>query len=291
MFKKLSEIYKENFSTKYSDNPQFQYFITDEGEIFGINKNVLTKKEFEILSLFYNHYSPPLNQKTNTYSWYEFLFNNGEIPTIKDKTSMRCIYFFLQNPLDSQKDFEEAISGLIEEPIICWFDYQSGLIVYTSEHLTISENDWEQWINSFTTDLLINIQLFIGQLHHINNSGVKKIHREMRLINETRSSLPSHVLKTVYQLQFDYLLKSNHQVIQDLSSDKLLDSLSDVELRKTLKVLIENHLNLSLTAKEMYIHRNSLQYRLDKFSTNTGIQLKDFSQVSFVYWLIKAMGN
>ena len=44
----------------------------------------------------------------------------------------------------------------------------------------------------------------------------------------------------------------------------------------TIKVFLENNLNASLTAKKLYIHRNTLQYRIDKFIDKTGIQLKDF---------------
>jgi DNA-binding PucR family transcriptional regulator len=44
----------------------------------------------------------------------------------------------------------------------------------------------------------------------------------------------------------------------------------------SIKVFLENNLNASLTAKKLYIHRNTLQYRIDKFIDKTGIQLKDF---------------
>jgi DNA-binding PucR family transcriptional regulator len=50
----------------------------------------------------------------------------------------------------------------------------------------------------------------------------------------------------------------------------------DPELFTTIKVFLENNLNASLTAKKLYIHRNTLQYRIDKFIEKTGVQLKDF---------------
>jgi DNA-binding PucR family transcriptional regulator len=50
----------------------------------------------------------------------------------------------------------------------------------------------------------------------------------------------------------------------------------DPELYTTIKVFLENNLNASLTAKKLYIHRNTLQYRIDKFIDKTGVQLKDF---------------
>jgi DNA-binding PucR family transcriptional regulator len=50
----------------------------------------------------------------------------------------------------------------------------------------------------------------------------------------------------------------------------------DPEMYSSIKVFLENNLNASLTAKKLYIHRNTLQYRIDKFIDKTGIQLKDF---------------
>lgn len=52
--------------------------------------------------------------------------------------------------------------------------------------------------------------------------------------------------------------------------------LEDPELYTTIKVFLENNLNASLTAKKLFIHRNTLQYRIDKFIDKTGVQLKDF---------------
>jgi DNA-binding PucR family transcriptional regulator len=52
--------------------------------------------------------------------------------------------------------------------------------------------------------------------------------------------------------------------------------LDDPEMFSTIKVFLENNLNASMTAKKLFIHRNTLQYRIDKFVEKTGIQLKDF---------------
>lgn len=50
----------------------------------------------------------------------------------------------------------------------------------------------------------------------------------------------------------------------------------DNEMRSTIKVLFNNQLNIAETAKELYIHRNTLIYRLDKFQKLTGLDLRNF---------------
>jgi DNA-binding PucR family transcriptional regulator len=64
-------------------------------------------------------------------------------------------------------------------------------------------------------------------------------------------------------------------------SEKLFLELEDVfqedpEMFVTIRTFLENNLNASVTAKKLYIHRNTLQYRVDKFTEKTGIGLKDF---------------
>lgn len=50
----------------------------------------------------------------------------------------------------------------------------------------------------------------------------------------------------------------------------------DETLMHTVDVFIENGLNVSLTARKLYMHRNTLQYRLNVIRRITGINLKSF---------------
>ena len=43
-----------------------------------------------------------------------------------------------------------------------------------------------------------------------------------------------------------------------------------------MQALFENNLNLSVTARELYTHRNTLVYRLDKIKKISGLDLKMF---------------
>lgn len=84
----------------------------------------------------------------------------------------------------------------------------------------------------------------------------------------------------------DYLLS---KIIVDLPQDRLneyinsiiLDRKSEIfndkELLLTGDCFLKNNLNLSETARDMYIHRNTLTYRLDKIERLTGLDIKKFS--------------
>ncbi|WP_218654383.1 helix-turn-helix domain-containing protein, partial [Streptococcus pluranimalium] len=48
----------------------------------------------------------------------------------------------------------------------------------------------------------------------------------------------------------------------------------------------QEHGNLVQTAQRLFIHRNSLQYRLDKCYQATGLNLKDLDDLALAYLLI-----
>ena len=52
--------------------------------------------------------------------------------------------------------------------------------------------------------------------------------------------------------------------------------LSDEELMSTIYAFFENSLNTSVTSSKTFMHRNTLNYRLDKVKKLTGLNLKLF---------------
>lgn len=50
----------------------------------------------------------------------------------------------------------------------------------------------------------------------------------------------------------------------------------DEETLATVNAFFENNLNISETARQMYLHRNTLGYRLDKIMKTTGLDVKKF---------------
>ena len=68
---------------------------------------------------------------------------------------------------------------------------------------------------------------------------------------------------------------------------------SDRDLAVTAEQFLENNLNLSQTSRTLFLHRNTLMYRLDKIKRLTGLDIKNFSDavtfrvISIVYKLLK----
>lgn len=62
-----------------------------------------------------------------------------------------------------------------------------------------------------------------------------------------------------------------------LSSEEAMSVFSDDEMVSTAEEFLENNLNVSETSRNLYMHRNTLMYRLDKIDRATGLNIKRFS--------------
>ena len=63
--------------------------------------------------------------------------------------------------------------------------------------------------------------------------------------------------------------------IKEIFNNKSLDDF-DEELLSTVNKFFENNLNVSETSRQLYIHRNTLVYRLDKIQKGTNLDLRTF---------------
>ncbi len=64
--------------------------------------------------------------------------------------------------------------------------------------------------------------------------------------------------------------------VNELLGEGFIQDRSAQELLNTVKVFLDNNLNVSEASRVLYIHRNTLMYRLDKFNKMTGLDCTGF---------------
>jgi carbohydrate diacid regulator len=62
-----------------------------------------------------------------------------------------------------------------------------------------------------------------------------------------------------------------------LLDDKALEILEDRQMMETAEEFLNNSLNVSETSRHLFMHRNTLMYRLDKIENAMGLNIKHFS--------------
>jgi len=75
------------------------------------------------------------------------------------------------------------------------------------------------------------------------------------------------VARLIYGMEHDKCML----FINEVFGPELLKEKSGKELLKTVKQFLDNNQNVSETSRSLYIHRNTLNYRLDKFNKLTGL--------------------
>ncbi len=110
--------------------------------------------------------------------------------------------------------------------------------------------------------LQLRESISLGRTYHVGNN----IHLPWKLYLESvLNVLPDEQKKKISEI----ILKSNDYIL-------------DAETLMTLSEFFELDCNVSETAKKLYIHRNTLLYRLDKFKQETGLDVRNFSDAVLV---------
>jgi carbohydrate diacid regulator len=65
--------------------------------------------------------------------------------------------------------------------------------------------------------------------------------------------------------------------LQEVFKKGPLESL-DRETLNTVQTFFENNLNVSEASRKLFVHRNTLVYRLEKIRKITGLDLREFDQ-------------
>lgn len=64
--------------------------------------------------------------------------------------------------------------------------------------------------------------------------------------------------------------------IKEVFGEKVPDILEDEEAMSTINKFFENNLNISETARQLYVHRNTLVYRLERIEKAIGLDIRTF---------------
>ena len=78
--------------------------------------------------------------------------------------------------------------------------------------------------------------------------------------------------RLIYQLPMSLC----NMFIKEVFGDKIPEVLNDEEAMLTISKFFENNLNISETARQLYVHRNTLVYRLERIEKEIGLDIRKF---------------
>lgn len=291
MIKKLKTLYPNLIVNNKKPEDYFghyHWFSIEFGEWIGIPKEDLLDNQLVLLKSLLDYYQTENNSlptSSSSQKWYQYLFENGTTPIKEKDVSFRLIYFQWSNVKINLADFEQAIKAFFESDItIVWENEFKGIIIEPKIKHILSENDFLAIFETIKSDFYIEPYFYFGKFRLITEKSLPLIQFERALFDFSIHSFKQdrlfHFEKVVPQHLASHLPDSLKAVIQQ---DILPVLKEDEELFFTIKSFLQNNMNASNTSKNLFIHRNTLQYRLDKFTEKTGIPLKDFHSAMTVF--------
>ncbi|SHM48197.1 PucR family transcriptional regulator [Gracilibacillus kekensis] len=268
------------------DTVSYKWYVTSNNEIIGIPKTDLTQREKELLEILLTPYKanqPPTTDREKM--WMDVLFHH-EFPKqmLQEKLNdFHFVYFSLSDETIDPESFREAIHGLFptKTPIL-WENNHEGVIIQEETQNSEDFISYSEIIEVLTTDFYMNIKLFIGPTIK-NIKQAPDFYYWIKRCYHLTTSHNHDVMRYTEAIPYLFLQDINDKEQQLIIESLLNDVKEDEELLKTVQVFLESNSNTTLAAKKMYMHRNSLQYRVDKFIEKTGIDVKQFEGAIAIY--------
>ena len=132
--------------------------------------------------------------------------------------------------------------------------------------------------SEFYTRSVVGIGTVVSSLREISRSfKVAQIAIEVGKVFDVEKSILSYnnlgIGRLIYYLPTTLCSTYLSEVFKKGSIDSL-----DQETLFTIQKFFENNLNVSETSRKLFVHRNTLVYRLEKIRRLTGLDLKQFDQ-------------
>ena len=128
----------------------------------------------------------------------------------------------------------------------------------------------------------VNVAVFIGgtvESAYDLNSSYSQATAAYRMakglnVNSGVHSYKDYILITILE---DLPIYKQNEYMSVLMDNAAKEIFSDKEMTDTAEEFLNSNLNISETSRKLYLHRNTLMYRLDKIERATGLNIRKFS--------------
>ncbi|WP_047982518.1 PucR family transcriptional regulator [Ornithinibacillus contaminans] len=291
MIAKLKEFFPslQHFDTIPTTlDDQYKWFITNTNEIIGIHQDELEAKDLLLLNTFLEQLQPLFPIMSADEKKWKSWVQQETIQSGSDFT-FRFIYFEIAREQLDPIAFKDAINQLFAKDItILWENEQTGIIIEQQPSDLEEPISYSEIIDILMSDLYVKIRFFIGPYLSSQTNMKQHYHHLTSSAQIAFAHSESNVITYLEAIPYLLIDQADPAFKQDISSLVLQEFLHDSDFSNMMEVFLESNLNISVAAKKLYMHRNSLQYRIDKFYERTGIDVRDFYQALTVYLALLA---
>ena len=202
------------------------------------------------------------------------------------ENNIRRIVYLIETNIDKDMNIVEIVRSIFPaktKDFVTAVDEHSIILVKElREKETMDEIEKIAKMISDTLSTELNVKVYISIGTVVSDlKDVSRSYKEAKMALEVGKIFENEKLivnyeklgigRLIYQLPLSLCKMFIKEVLHGLTMDDF-----DEETLATVTKIFENNLNVSETSRQLYIHRNTLVYRLDKLQKMTGLDLRNF---------------
>lgn len=267
----LKKIYKHALisNSPNQDKDIFNYF--DGRDYLHMKKMSLKDEELLLLESM-------MSQENSKSEWYDFLVKGlSSIPQISN--SIQCIHFNVNKINQNQDEWLTNFNSFFDKVYDSFFlNKHAGVILL--ENWKNSQDELEGFLSILDDDFSTSTRVFIGIT--TNAESLYEVFNEEQVLFKSNRSA-GKITDFIDTFIPYYIAPQLKKSIVGQEIKKILDK--DKDLISMIESLWKNQGNLSASAEELYLHRNTLNYRMDKLYNEYGLNLRNIQEVLLCYLL------
>ncbi|HFI0456780.1 TPA: helix-turn-helix domain-containing protein [Streptococcus suis] len=268
---------KGRISTSRSESEELQLPLS-EGVWFTLSKEDLTERELGLVELLLGE----LTQESQ-HPWAHYFHGTGPLP--QELTTLQVIHahIWTVSDEDGRQAWLDMMTKLLPN-LKAWYTTNGHDYTFVLEQSTLFDvrEILGDTLSAMEFDFGLRMTLFLGQMWPEKVVGLwpKLVMAEQSIFANWRTHHHQSNLLTFSQL---YLWAGQ---LYPVLREGLAPLIVHQQLEKEILALWQEGAVLTKAAQSLYIHRNTLQYRLDKWYDWTGLQLKDLTDLAVCYMVI-----
>ena len=219
--------------------------------------------------------------------WYQYLIDGkGEAPQVIKK--IQLIYCHVSHST------AEGTASWLEMMQFLLLNFRAVLQLSGQDYVFVLDQDQslavaailKDTVSAMEYDFNLNLSIMVGQVWGESKDG--KLSSMIRTERAVFRSWIRQGHQGVYRFSQLYLWGIEQE---DLDLHPIKEGLrqliaSQDQLQDIIVALWDNGAVVTKAAQQLYLHRNSLQYKMDKWEELTGLQLKNLTDLALCYHLV-----
>ncbi|WP_320163955.1 helix-turn-helix domain-containing protein [uncultured Trichococcus sp.] len=227
--------------------------------------------------------------------WAQFLLGQTtEVPNGLAQTQL--LQFSLSYREEDAGSFDQtlwldAFSQTLPLVRECFFlNGKSGVFILDSPDPYCIDEELAAVLDILDDDFSLRTALYLGQRWPVNSRLPLLFEEERKIFAASRTIAKGNKITTLAAIALPYFISESgnqNPVLQALQT-----TIGSVDgTHELITAMWRNQGNLSKAAADLYLHRNTLQYRIDRFFDTTGLTLKNMDELALAYLAITAVAG